>query len=731
MFIKNINKRVYIKCFVYILFIFFSTSLLFSSNSEISINEKMTQIVFQIGIIIFSAWLGGFVFQKIKMPSVLGEILAGMIIGPYCLGKISFFCFPEGIFPLYSQNFSVSPELYSYSTIAAIVLLFCSGLETDLKTFLKYSASASIIGIFEVIFSFILGDIFGIIFSKYLLNLQSGFMSTVHLFFGLVGVATSVGIGARILSDKKKMDSPEGVTILATALFDDVLGIIFLAIVIGIVKSGHIAWVTICFIGLKSLLIWLSFTILGLIFAHNISRFLKFFNDRSTITVISLGLALIIAGIFEKSGLTMIIGSYIMGLSLSKTDVSIIIKEHISPIQKMFVPVFFCVIGMLFDISQFAQIKILLFGLFYFLFIVFGKIFGSAIPSLFLNFNLRGALRIGVGMIPHGEVSLIILGIGLSAGLISKEFFSVSIIMTFLTILVTPIILEKLLSDKSGVRKEGEIVDLSRDEIFYKIPNAETLDLVLFKILNLFEKEDFFIATLDKEDNIYQIRKDNKVISLKVIEDNVLVFECKETDKTLVNTFFYEVVNELDYFIQNLKTVQCKEKIVDNIFDNKDAEKQINFIVNNIKKYLNKSLVSIYISGKNKEEILGELLDIAISAKYIDKEHKQSALNELIEREKIISTGIQKGFAFPHIRTNVVKKLLVVVGINKKGVDFESLDNELSKIFIMILAPKDDHSDYLNFMAEMIKFLKHIDIEDLLNSQSNDDLYKKLINPKI
>jgi Kef-type K+ transport system membrane component KefB len=194
-----------------------------------SITFIMTNLVLQIGIIIFAVRAGGYLVKKIGIPPVLGELLAGVVIGPYALGGIPLPGFSEGLFPLFSETLAVSPELYAFSTVASIILLFASGLETDLGLFLKYSVAGGVIGLSGALFSFVLGDLCAVFL------LHHGFMHPVSLFFGILSTATSVGITARILSDKKKMDSPEGVTTLAAAVFDDVLGIVLLAIVLGIV----------------------------------------------------------------------------------------------------------------------------------------------------------------------------------------------------------------------------------------------------------------------------------------------------------------------------------------------------------------------------------------------------------------------------------------------------------------------------------------------------------------
>ena len=171
------------------------------------------------------------------------------------------------------------------------------------------------------------------------------------------------------------------------------------------------------------------------------------------ITVVSFALTLLVAGIFEQAGLAMIIGAYIMGLTLSKTDISYIIQERLEMLQKFFVPMFFCVMGMLINVERVFAPDMILFGFIFVIFAILSKVIGCGLPALFLNFNLRCAITIGTGMVPRGEVALIIAGIGLASGIINDEIFSIALLMTFVTTLLTPPILDKMLNStkRSGL----------------------------------------------------------------------------------------------------------------------------------------------------------------------------------------------------------------------------------------------------------------------------------------
>ena len=219
--------------------------------------ERMMMLVIQLGLIIFAARIGGLIFERLRMPAIIGEITAGIIIGPYLLGGVNIPGLGQSLFTVYG-DFPISFELYGFTTVASIVLLFIVGLETDLEMFMKYSLVGSLVGIGGVVVSFIFGNLTAVFLSKYLFGVQYGFSHPVSLFLGVISTATSVGITARILSEKKKMQSPEGVTIISGAVIDDILGIIALAIVIGIAKSGHFEWHKVTGIAIKSVFVWMG-----------------------------------------------------------------------------------------------------------------------------------------------------------------------------------------------------------------------------------------------------------------------------------------------------------------------------------------------------------------------------------------------------------------------------------------------------------------------------------------
>lgn len=686
---------------LFALIVFCSPLLASEEGLETELISQTSLLVFQLSIIIFAAWLGGLLFNKWELPSVLGEIIAGVIIGPYLLGKIPLPGFEHGFFPL-QESFPVSVELYSFATIASIILLFLTGLETDIESFITFSVAGSLVGLFGVIASFLAGDFLGVLLSDHILGTHYGFFHPVSLFLGVISTATSVGISARILSEKRKMNSPEGVTILSSAVIDDVLGIIILAIVLGMAKSGHVQWQHVSVIALKAVGIWLLFTVLGLHYAFKISRWLKTFRNQETIAIISFALALLLAGIFEKSGLAMIIGAYVMGLSLSKTDLALMLQEKLVVLQKFFVPVFFCVMGMLINLEKVTAPPVMMFGLLYVGLAVLSKMIGCGIPALFLNFNLRGALRIGVGMVPRGEVALIIAGIGLSSGLINDEIFSIALIMTFITTLITPPILDKLLdSPKPVLRKEPPVKKELRT-IHFDMPNQETAELLLRKVLEIFESEGFFIhSSTGRNSRIFNICKNQSFITLNYSPQE-LVFDCLVQDAAFIHTLFYEVIADVEQYMKHLQSLSETEKIGRKIFE---AENGIKPRGNGGRNVLSPLAVETKLKGTTKRGILEELVNLLVTAGQIKHTRKDEILMDLLEREATMSTGMQDGIALPHSKTSKVDQMTVAVGISPVGVDFNSLDKKPSKIFILTLIPQLNPQPYLRTMSEISRFL--------------------------
>lgn len=490
------------------------------------------RFIFELGILIVFTRMGGYWLRRwLHLPGVIGELLVGMGIGPYALGQ---FRWPiiGTLFPFGPEGAPISPELYAFATFASIVLLFLSGLETDLGTFLRYSLAGTVVGIGGVFFSFFLGTGCAIWF-----GLADSWLAPHALFLGAIATATSVGITARILGERRKMDSPEGVTILAAAVFDDVLGIIVLAIVVGMSRAesiGGISWSHILFIAAKAFGFWIGATIAGLLFARRFSKMLKHFKTTQSIAALALGFGLLLAGLSEMAGLAMIIGAYIMGLSLSRTDLVQVIQKEIEGLQNILVPVFFATMGMLVNFS--AILPVLKIGLVYSLLAILSKVAGCGVPALFCGFNRHGAVRIGVGMLPRGEVALIVAGIGLTTGAIGQDIFGIAILMTCVTTLLGPILLSGSFENPApGLRHPEDVAKAQSRIIHLAFASDDMAEFMLARIVRAFRQEEFYVYRLSPDAEIYHVRKD----------EMFFILECEGSQIQLSTTVQYETLARL------------------------------------------------------------------------------------------------------------------------------------------------------------------------------------------
>ena len=689
--------------------------------------HRMMMLAIQLGLIIFIAKIGNIIFERIKLPGTLGELMAGMLIGPYALGKLGFYGFPNGLFAADAGGaFVISPELYGLAAVASIVLLFNIGLETDLKLLLRYSLAGGLAGLGGLVTSFFGGIVATTFLSRLLFDQDVTLFSPQCLLLGTILTATSVGITARILSDRRKLDSPEGVTILSAAVIDDVMGIVLLAVVIGVVtaskEAGGVDWTHISIIGAKAVGVWLAASVIGLVAARKISFLLKWFGDRTSIAIMALGLALILAGLFEEAGLAMIIGAYVMGVSLSQADISHVIHEKLRPIYALLIPVFFCVIGMQIDLSALSSGPVLLFGLGYAIVALATKVIGCGVPVLFANFNLRGAARIGFGMAPRCEVALIIAGIGLAAGMLNAQLFAAVIIMVAVNCIVAPPAMVALFRSPARGTRKPVPADKDQTSVDFEFPNVEMTDFFIGKLTEVFEGEGFFVHLIDRDRRLYQLRKDVTVIDLRQV-GQIMTFTCKLEDVNLVNAAMHEALAALEQAVRGLKKPLDSKAIRSRIQEAGPVAAQ----GLDLGDYLSIQLIEPKLKASGKEQIIEELLDILVAGGLLSD--KRAGLDAVLERERSMSTGLQYGVAIPHGKTDAVDKLICAVGIKTGGIDFDAMDDEPSKIFILTLSPKAKPAPHVQFMSTISQVLNAAGRERILEATSAASILDTFTHP--
>ena len=728
--------------------------------------EEMMFLVLQIGIIIFAAKLGGMVAAWMRLPSILGELAAGIVIGPWALGGIGFGSgvFQYGLFhgaALKAMNAAAylpdgaaaplkamfgttvgggfmfdatSEALYGIATLASVILLFLSGLETTLKMFLKYSFVGLMVGLGGVVVSFVLGDLCAVyLLPKFFavfaeggkhclvgIPLAEAMTREAPLYMGIMSTATSVGITARILSEKKKMDSEEGVTIMAGAVIDDVLGLIVLAIGNGIIAANHAAaktgaasgamdWGEIGFVALKAFGVWLGATAIGLVFARYIAKFLKtVFKSPVMIATMAFGLALVLAGFFEFMGLAMIIGAYVMGLALSRTDLKHPIQEMLTPVYTFLVPIFFCSMGMMVDISALCSKPVLVFGGIYTVLAVASKVLGCMVPSMCCGFNALGGLRIGAGMVPRGEVALIIAGLGLSSGYLTQEIFGIGILMTLVTTVVAPPALVGLFTPKAkGVRHPKASMDGSRN-VTFELASASVAEVMMTKLVAELKNEGFYMSELSHEDRIWAAAMDDVEFAIRQ-DQNVIRFSCTPAEEAMVMTAWMEVASQMNDLARAIAKPIRRDDI-DRML--KDSAKTKGSHTG-VGRYLQDFVMLPKFRASSKKEAIERMVREIAAACPNNVKNADAAIAAVLKREESMPTGLDYGIAVPHGRSPEVDGIAGAVAVlDNTGTangcipDYETIDNSPLQIIVLTLANSEQQTPYLQLMSFISRALR-------------------------
>jgi len=380
----------------------------------------------------------GEAFERIRQPAVMGELVAGIVLGAGLLNVI-----PT------APGDPLTPVFRLLAQVGVVVLLFEIGLETDLKAMLRDGPAAGAVALVGVAIPFVLGFV-------YWRSTASDPPATA-VFVGAALTATSVGITARVLKDLRVLESLEARLILGAAVIDDVLGLVILGVVSALAAGAAFTLPGVLrVLGVAVVFLFLALWI-GLRLAPRLFGLVERMQVRGVLLVSAFVFLLLLCVLAERVGTALIIGAFAAGLILSETNQVRVIEERIRPVADVFTPIFFLSIGAAVDLRVWNPFvaenhETLAIAGVLFVIAVIGKVAsGWAVP--WRRFNRRA---VGIGMAPRGEVGLIFAQIGLGAGILSNRLFSAILFVVVATTLVTPPLLKWAL--KRGVtldREEG------------------------------------------------------------------------------------------------------------------------------------------------------------------------------------------------------------------------------------------------------------------------------------
>jgi Kef-type K+ transport system membrane component KefB len=471
----------------------------------VDLTHEAAMFVLQVGVVLVAAKVGGEIFERwLRQPAVLGELLMGVLIGPYALGAIDV----PGVGRLFGEataggEIPIPLALWVFAELGAVVLLFVAGLETDFESFVRFGPTATVVAIGGVILPFIFGMV-----ATVALGLAPSLASPEALFTGAALTATSVGVTARVLGDIGELDTPEGITILGAAVFDDVIGILVLAVVVAIAQSGSVDALQLGLIGGKALVAYFILTAVLVLAARRIAAAFNAFRSAGAGLALALALGFVSGFIAQSVGLAMIVGAFSAGIALSRSNLRERLGHDMRAVSHVVVPVFFVIVGMLVNLPALGSV--LLFGTIVSALAIVGKIVGCSLPALALGFTPIGALRVGVGMIPRGEVALIIAGIGLTTGAVGQSLFAVVVFMTFATTVLAPIFLVPSFR-RGGAGFRGEAPATTPLTFDLTLP-ADLLDPFSRHLLAALTARGFVVVGAVAEEHFLELRRGDQLM---------------------------------------------------------------------------------------------------------------------------------------------------------------------------------------------------------------------------
>jgi len=424
--------------------------------------SALTTVLLNLFVIYAAAKLAGALFSRLGQPGVIGELLAGILIGPHALGLIGV---PTvGILDLFQGNREAAEHalelvLESFAELGVVVLLFTVGLETRATDILRVGMRAAAVGVLGIAVPFVLG--FGFMALTGHPGLESAFVATAL-------VATSVGITARVLQELGVLRTREARIILGAAVIDDILGLLILAVVAG-AGSGEADTRAIVLIALQALAFVGFIAWAG---THATRRFSVRLDDVNEIVPLNLSLLLMLglAALASIIGLAGIIGAFLAGMVLAESRERFNLEHQSRPIYEFLVPVFFVFTGTKVDPSALTDGPIVAIAAAITLIAIISKLAGAGVGML--GAGRRAMLIVGVGMVPRGEVGLIVAGIGLSQGIIPADIFSVVVIMSIATTLIVPPVLSAIYQRSPETGAAAVITHDISDELELDAPPA-------------------------------------------------------------------------------------------------------------------------------------------------------------------------------------------------------------------------------------------------------------------
>jgi Kef-type K+ transport system membrane component KefB/mannitol/fructose-specific phosphotransferase system IIA component (Ntr-type) len=681
------------------------------------------RFILQLGVLVLAAKIGGRLFHRWHLPRVLGEIGAGLLVGPFLLGGIALPLFPDGLMSDAVGLFGSQGPVYGVLTLSLVVYFFMVGLDTDLQQLRRAQAGgvAAGLGGFALSFAAML-----VVLDKVAPALAGvdgwTWASPQVLLLGVIVSVTSLGMLGRMLAERQRLESPAGSVALTAALTDNVAGLFLLTAASGVAAAAAAgaepSLRLLASMAVRALLGFGVIALCGFPIARYVNGLALREKNYTSAFAVSAACLLIAGGAMGAMGLSVVGGAYMMGVAFSTTDLRHEIHERLDFVGVVLLPACFAAVGMqvdprlLADVPTAVSVGLIVAG------VVLAKLAGGAVPAAFAGLNGVGCLRVGVASLPRGEISVAMLAVALGLVALPPGVVAAAVALVVVTCGCGPFLANRAFAGGgSGTRKD--YVAPAPVKIVFQFPSHQAAMVMISRAVEIFEDDGFYAHRLNRHQVLYRISRESQVIHLHGREGEV-TFECSERERPLINTVMLELSSGVE---QSLRELQ---KPLDDVLLRKSMQSAAPATAAAVASGMLRNRFAIetlkpHLLATTKQGAISELVSLLYEKGLVmDRER---AVQAVFEREQSISTGLEYGLAIPHARTDAVTRLVCAVGIKKEGLDFDALDGKPTRIVALVLAPDSAATPQLQLIAQLCRLLNEQGRAALLACETAEDMF--------
>ncbi|MEI8242950.1 MAG: PTS sugar transporter subunit IIA [bacterium] len=676
------------------------------------------RFILQLGLLILAARLGSALFRRWKLSTSLGSLAAGILIGPHVLGGL---LGSAALFGAGAGGMALPDGLSGVVTLAMLVLLFLIGLETDVRLLRRHSLAAALVGLGGTVAALAAGGAVTMLFAPSLCGHAVPGWAPATLFGAIAVAASSVSLIALTLAGQRRMESPEGRVALSGAAIDNLLAVLLLSAVTGMALSGREPTPLLAAqMLLKTLAAGAVAGVVAVAIARAGNRMAAAGSDANSPAVYCVALALLAGGVFAFLELSPFMGAYVVGLAFSAAEIRHQVQERLEFVHAALVPPCFALVGTAVDPSLLIQPGVMLFVLSFTGIVLLAKGLGSGLPARLAGLNPVGCLRVGVAMLPRGEMALAVVVAALAAGLLSPELLAAVVVLFVVAGVLSPVLLEQVFANGGAGTRSG--FPSSADvRVTFTFPSHSAAELVMSRLIELFEDEGYYINLLHRREHLYQFTRDASAFSVQN-PGLLIVFTCLAQDRDLINTAMLEVAAGMEQSLCELRkpldAAMLRQRLqADPGGGAREADPAAMAVLRGA---LVAGAMQPRLQATDKAGIIAELVDLLRASGLV--RDPDVAARAVLEREQGLASGLQHGIAIPHARTDAVDRLVCAVGLKPEGVAFDALDGRPARIIVLMLAPQHAAAPQLQFLAAVGQALNDQGRAALLACDTPDDM---------